>query len=270
MQFFGLFGEHLSHSFSERIHTEFYKLIGLPAAYKHFELAPDDIESAIAGIRVLQLTGVNVTIPYKQTVMPYMDDITPEARRIGAVNTITVKDGKLYGANTDYYGFGTMLESSGILVKNQTAMVLGFGGSAKAVVLYLLDHGVKNIIIVSRKKGELTDVPDDPRIQLKGYDEIGSVTGELIINTTPLGMFPDKIGISPVPVEIIRNFKSAVDLIYNPRQTEFLRLAEAAGLKTCDGLKMLVHQAIKSEEIWLEQAFEPKINQAIYEKITSS
>jgi len=269
MQFFGLFGEHLSHSYSEKIHTAFFKQIGLNAAYKHFELSPDQVEAALTGICVLQLTGVNVTIPYKQTVMPYMDDITPEAKRIGAVNTITVKDGKLYGANTDYYGFGTMLASHDIAVKNQTAMVLGFGGSAKAVVLYLLDNGIKQVTIVSRKKNKLTDVPDDSRIELKSYDEISDLMGELIINTTPLGMFPDNIGISPVSIDIISHFNSAVDLIYNPRQTEFLRLAEKAGLKTCDGLEMLVHQGIKSEEIWLNQSFDTKINQMIYEEITS-
>ena len=162
-----------------------------------------------------------MTIPYKQTVMPYLDEITPEATRIGAVNTIKVKEGKLYGANTDYYGFGTMLASHSIAVENQTAMVLGFGGSAKAVVLYLLDNGINNIIIVSRKKGALTDIPDDPRISLMSYDEITDISGDLIINTTPLGMFPDKIGISAVPLEVICHFSAAVDLIYNPQETEF-------------------------------------------------
>ena len=200
MQFFGLFGEHLSHSYSERIHSTFFDLIGMNAGYKHIELPPEELEAAIEGIRVLQFVGVNVTIPYKQTVMPYLDEITPEATRIGAVNTIKVKDGKLYGANTDYYGFGTMLASHDIAVENKTAMVLGFGGSAKAVVLYLLDNGINKIIIVSRKKGSLTDIPDDPRISLMSYDEIADISGDLIINTTPLGMFPDNIGLSAVPV----------------------------------------------------------------------
>ena len=269
MQFFGLFGEHLSHSYSERIHSTFFDLIGMNAGYKHIEIPPDELAAAIEGIRVLQFVGVNVTIPYKQTVMPYLDEITPEATRIGAVNTIKVKDGKLYGANTDYYGFGTMLASHGIAVENQTAMVLGFGGSAKAVLLYLLDNGINNIIIVSRKKGALTDIPDDPRISLMSYDDIADISGDLIINTTPLGMFPDNIGISAVPVEVIRHFSAAVDLIYNPQETEFLRLAKTAGLKICNGLEMLVHQGIKSQEIWLERPFELTLNQEIYDKITS-
>ena len=252
MQFFGLFGEHLSHSYSERIHSTFFDLIGMNAGYKHIELSPIELEAAIEGIRVL----------------PYLDEITPEATRIGAVNTIKVKEGKLYGANTDYYGFGTMLASHSIAVENQTAMVLGFGGSAKAVVLYLLDSGINNIIIVSRKKGALTDIPDDPRISLMSYDEITDISGDLIINTTPLGMFPDKIGISAVPLEVICHFSAAVDLIYNPQETEFLRLAKTAGLKTCNGLEMLVHQGIKSQEIWLERPFELALNQEIYDKIT--
>lgn len=269
MQFFGLFGEHLSHSYSERIHSAFFDRIGLDAGYKHIELSPDELGSAIEGIRVLEFVGVNVTIPYKQAVMPYLDEITPEAKRIGAVNTIKVKNGKLYGANTDYYGFGTMLASHGIAVENKTAMVLGFGGSAKAVVLYLLDNGINKIIIVSRKKGSLTDLPDDSRIALMNYDEIADITGDLIINTTPLGMFPDNIGISAVPLEVISHFTAAVDLIYNPQETEFLRLAKTAALKTCNGLEMLVHQGIKSEEIWLERSFDLALNQEIYDKITS-
>ena len=268
MQFFGLFGEHLSHSYSERIHSTFFDLIGMNAGYKHIELSSTELEVAIEGIRVLQFVGVNVTIPYKQTVMPYLDEITPEATRIGAVNTIKVKEGKLYGANTDYYGFGTMLASHSIAVENQTAMVLGFGGSAKAVVLYLLDNGIDNIIIKKKKKGALTDIPDDPRISLMSYDEITDISGDLIINTTPLGMFPDKIGISAVPLEVICHFSAAVDLIYNPQETEFLRLAKTAGLKTCNGLEMLVHQGIKSQEIWLERPFELALNQEIYDKIT--
>ncbi|HBQ29583.1 MAG TPA: shikimate dehydrogenase [Mitsuokella multacida] len=220
------------------------------AGYKHIELSPIELEVAIEGIRVLQFVGVNVTIPYKQTVMPYLDEITPEATRIGAVNTIKVKEGKLYGANTDYYGFGTMLASHSIAVENQTAMVLGFGGSAKAVVLYLLDNGINNIIIVSRKKGALTDIPDDPRISLMSYDEITDISGDLIINTTPLGMYPHVEGMPPVDWTKLKKDALVYDIIYTPERTRFLREAQEHGHAIINGEGMLAGQGAAAFTLW--------------------
>ena len=161
-----------------------------------------------------------------------------------------------------------MLASHDIAIENKTAMVFGLRRSAKAVVLYLLDNGINKIIIVSRKKGSLTDIPEDPRISLMSYDEITNISGDLIINTTPLGMFPDNIGLSAVPVEVIRQFSAAVDLIYNPQETEFLRLAKTAGLKTCNRIGNVGASRHQIPGNLAGTAFELALNQEIYDKIT--
>lgn len=261
MEFYGLIGEKLGHSISPQIHNMAFNMLGIEGAYKLFEIPKDRIASLGESIKTLSIKGVNVTIPYKQEVLGQLDFISDEARNIGAVNTIALKDGKLYGYNTDYYGFGMMLEHNNIETKGKIAVVLGNGGAAKAVNAYLLDSGVEELYLVSRNKNASND---NRRIKLIDYDDLKKLDGgDILINTTPLGMYP-KVGISPVGEEVISKFNNIVDIIYNPEETEFIRIGRKLGKVTCSGLYMLVGQAIKSEEIWQDKDIDKDIIDKIF------
>lgn len=263
MEFYGLLGERLSHSLSPQIHKRIFELNNIEGAYKLFPVSKENVKSVGECIKILGIKGMNVTIPYKEEVMNQLDYISDEAKKIGAVNTISLVDGKLYGYNTDYYGFGSMLEINDITVKDKIAVVLGTGGAAKAVVAYLQDKGVKNLFLVSRNKMNNNWSKD---INLIDYSDLEKLNGDLLINTTPVGMYPE-IGKSPVKEEVIKRFEAVIDLIYNPRETELLRIAKLNGKKNCDGLYMLVGQAVKSQEIWQEKSIDNKVTNIIYEEL---
>ena len=229
MDFYGVLGEKLPHSISPEIHDEIFSLLNINGAYKIFEVEKKDINKLCDSLRILKIKGTNVTIPYKQEVMKYLDSISEEAEKIGAVNTIYLKDGKLYGYNSDYFGFGTIIKKYDVELEGKITMVLGTGGASKAVVTYLLDKGVKKIYLVSRNHKNESDYKDD-RVEYTTYEEIEEIKGDVIINTTPVGMYP-KTGVSPVGENIIKNFDTLVDIIYNPRVTEFLAIGEKLNKK---------------------------------------
>ena len=262
MDFYGLIGEKLPHSLSPKIHNALFKGLNIEGAYKLFEVEREDLGKAIDSLKVLKIKGVNVTIPYKQDVMKYLDFISDEADKIGAVNTIYLNDGKLYGYNTDYFGFGTIIKNNGIEVKDNIAMVLGNGGAAKAVITYLLDEGIKKIYLVSRRRLEESGYSDN-RIECKTYDEIAHITGDILINTTPLGMYPH-MEESPVDEEVITNFNALIDIIYNPKETKFLKMGKVLNKKIAGGIEMLVGQAIKAEEIWQETSLDNEVTRELY------
>ncbi len=262
LDFYGLIGEKLPHSLSPKIHNTLFKALNIEGAYKLFEVEKEDLGKAIDSLKILKIKGVNVTIPYKQDVMEYLDFISEEAKKIGAVNTIYLKDGKLSGYNTDYFGFGTIIKNNNVDVKDKTAMVLGNGGAAKAVITYLLDEGIKKIYLVSRKKKDDTGY-SDARVEGKTYEEIVDIKGEMLINTTPLGMFPH-VDETPVNDEIINNFGTLIDIIYNPKETKFLKIGKELNKKICGGIEMLVGQAIKAEEIWQGHSLDNKVTQELY------
>jgi len=245
---YALLGEKLGHSLSPVIHEEIFKTLGLKATYTLVETSAKGIKKEIS-----KYDGLNVTIPYKTEVIKHLENLSKEAKEIGAVNTIY----KNKGYNTDYFGFGKMLEINEILIKDQIVYILGTGGASKAVYQYLKDQKAEKIIFVSRsKKGE----------NIINYDALKNKTGDLIINTTPVGMYPNA-GISPVSRDMIKKFKCAVDLIYNPFETEFLSRAKKEGLKTTNGLYMLVGQGVKAEEIWQDIEISDDLINEIYLKL---
>lgn len=262
MDFYGLIGEKLPHSLSPKIHNTLFKALDIEAAYKLFEVEKEDLSKSVDSLKILKIKGVNVTIPYKQDIMKYLDSISEEAKKIGAVNTIFLNNGKLYGYNTDYFGFGTIIKNNHIEVKDNIAMVLGNGGAAKAVITYLLDEGIKKIYLVSRKSKDNSGYEDE-RIECKSYEEISHIKGDILINSTPLGMYPH-IDEAPVHEDIISNFNVLIDIIYNPKETEFLKIGKALNKKVCGGIEMLVGQAIKAEEIWQGVPLDNKVTQELY------
>ncbi len=240
---YGLLGEHLPHSFSPQIHLALGN-----KDYHLFEIAPENLEKFLSERK---FKGINVTIPYKKAVIPYLDVISPEAEKIGAVNTITVRDGKLYGDNTDYFGFKYMVERSGIDIKGKKALVLGSGGASATVQAVLSDMGADSVGVVSRN-GEIN------------YTNIYSETDtEIIVNTTPVGMYPDNMH-SPVVLEKFLNLKGVFDVVYNPLRTKIIMDAQNMGVPAVAGLPMLVAQAKKTHEIF----FDTKLEDSITEKIT--
>lgn len=246
MKFYGLIGEKLTHSLSPQLHKEIYLRTGIRAAYKNFPLPADKVPHAIESLRVLSISGANVTIPYKEAVMPYLDAIDPTAKKLGVVNTILNTRGHLTGYNTDYEGFGLLFKRRQWDLNGAHVTVLGTGGSSKMVVQYVRDHGAESITLVSRRPN---DVQADGPISYKTYDDSAELQGDYLINTTPVGMYPNMTE-SAVDQEILSRFGACIDLIYNPLETVFLKQAKELGIPVANGLEMLIGQAIRSVEIW--------------------
>ena len=242
---YGLIGEKLSHSFSKEIHESL-------ASYD-YQLKELTINEVPAFMKSKDFKAINVTIPYKETVMPYLDEISDMAKKIGSVNTVVNKNGKLYGYNTDYYGFSYMLYSAGIDVKNKCVAVLGSGGASKTVVATLTDLGASKVIIVSRS-GEIN------------YENISSQKDlQIIVNASPVGMYP-KNGECLVNLDDFPLLEGVADLVYNPSLTEILRRAKQKGMKFVNGLSMLVAQAKKACELFIDtQIAEEEIERIIRE-----
>ena len=244
---FGLIGKKLGHSLSPEIHEKIFEGLNIKGNYSLYELDEDSVIKGIESFKLLGYKGVNVTIPYKEEVIKALDYISEDAKNIGAVNTIAFKNGRLEGYNTDYYGFGMLLEENNIVVKDKKIVVLGNGGASKAVIQYLKDEKAKDIYLVSRRCKESEEING---VHIINYEMLENLDGgDVIVNCTPVGMYPNVKG-TPVRESIIRGFNAAVDLVYNPMETEFLALGRKNGLNTANGLLMLVGQAVKAEEIW--------------------
>ncbi|MEG0250843.1 MAG: shikimate dehydrogenase [Peptostreptococcus sp.] len=263
MKHYGLFGEHLSHSKSPEIQQFIYNLIGFDADYSIYEFEKNNIQKYIDMIRDNKINGANVTIPYKKDILPYIDILDEKAKDIGAINTIFAKDNILYGYNTDYYGISKTLESY-LPIENKDYLILGYGGASQPLIHFLADNRAKNIYIASRDPKRYNDFKiNAANVHFIDYKNIKNLCGEIIFNTTPLGMFPN-VDSCPVDEDLLKNFKVAIDFIYNPVTTKFLSSAKNLGLKTQNGLKMLVYQAIESIQIWSGKKINESIQRDIY------
>ena len=223
----GLLGRKLGHSYSPQIHSHL-------ASYEYtlFEKEPEELEDFLKNGG---FTGLNVTIPYKKDVIPYLDELSPTAKRLGAVNTIVRReDGSLIGHNTDYFGFCSMVGRSGLAVAGKKVLVLGSGGASNTAVAALEEMGAQ-VVVISRS-GE------------NNYDNLHlNADAAVIVNTTPVGMYP-KTGVSPISLERFQKLEGVLDVVYNPARTQLLLDAESRGLIAMNGLWMLVAQAKESAE----------------------
>lgn len=266
-QLYGLIGEKLNYSLSPQIHSLIFNKLNIEAYYHLFEVEREDVEDAICGLKALNIRGVNVTIPYKVEVMKYLHQVSKEAEKIGAVNTILIKGDKKIGYNTDYYGLKRLVRHYNMPIKNKRAVVLGTGGAAKAVLQFLRDNNIGDISIVSRYVEAASLKYQD--LKVLSYEEVKALKNQdIILNCTPLGMDP-LIEESPVGKGVISNYQWAVDLNYNPAQTLFLEYARELGVKTANGLFMLVGQAVRAHEIWHEKSIPQEFVENIYEEIES-
>ncbi|MBO5882978.1 MAG: hypothetical protein J6Q78_01055 [Clostridia bacterium] len=242
----GLIGEHLTHSFSKIIHAELADY-----SYELFELPPESVEDFVKNS---DLDAFNVTIPYKKDVIPFIDVLSPEAKAIGSVNTIVRKDGKIYGYNTDYFGFSHMIDLSGIDVKGKKAIIFGTRGTAVTANAVLHDRGVSNIVMLGCR--------DNTHENRQKYSDF-----EIIVNATPVGMYP-KNGASPICLSEFPNCICVYDVIYNPSLTSLLIEAEEKKIPYVNGLPMLVAQAAKAFEYFTEDTYEAGCIEKITDKIS--
>ncbi len=256
----GLIGFPLGHSLSPKIHTAALKACGLQGDYSLFPIHPDDkqgLKDLLARVRPSEITGLNVTIPHKQNVIEFMDELTLTAQAIGAINTIYSRDNKLIGDNTDAFGF--LKDLNHFLAKNQSkivnrksAIILGAGSSARAVVYALLNDGW-NVTIAARRIEQarqlLTSFPNY-ELRITHYTDLRLSTFDLLVNTTPLGMTPNT-NQSPLPENTPLSQQAMIyDLVYNPRETKLVKDAHTQGLQATTGLGMLIEQAALAFEIW--------------------
>jgi shikimate dehydrogenase len=264
MKVFGLIGERLSHSLSPIIHHYVYEILDLEASYSLYQVQPSLLGAAVQGIRALNLSGVNVTIPYKIKIMEYLDNISTEAQKIGAVNTIFNDASVLKGFNTDYIGFGRLLDKHLIQPGGKRAVILGSGGAAKSVSTYLEDSGVSDLYVVSRKPEEVNRYNN---YEVISYEQLSLIKqGYLLINCTPIGMYPVENAV-PIPQAEVSKFENVVDLIYNPSNTQLMKSATGIGIPAYNGLYMLVSQAIAAIEIWYSISIAEDIVDEVYQKL---
>ena len=243
----GLLGRKLGHSYSPQIHA----FLG-DYSYDLFEKEPDQIQDFLKNG---DFTGINVTIPYKKDVIPYLDEISDVARKMGAVNTIVRRpDGSLFGHNTDYFGFASMVKRSGLEVAGKKVLILGSGGASNTVTAVLKELG-STVIVVSRS-GE------------NNYANLHlHRDASVIVNTTPVGMYPNT-GVSPVDLKQFPHLEGVLDVVYNPARTQFLLDAETLGLPCCNGLWMLVAQAKEAAEYFTGIPISDSVIETIYRKLS--
>lgn len=246
---YGLLGRTLRHSYSPQIHA----LLG-DYEYRLFEVEPQDLE---AFLKKREFGGINVTIPYKKDVLPYLSGISDNAKRIGAVNTIIVKeDGGLYGDNTDYDGFLCLVQKSGFQVKGKKALVLGTGGASLPISAVLSDLGAREVVFISRS-GE------------NNYQNLSRhADTDLIVNTTPVGMYPNNLK-APLSLSEFPNLSGVLDIVYNPQKTKLILDAERLGIPAYSGLLMLVAQGKRAAELFLGHDIPDSETDRIFKKLST-
>lgn len=240
MKHYGLIGKSLGHSFSPSFFKNYFEEQQVDAKYDLLEL--EDLK----GCReiISEYNGCNVTIPYKEAIIPYLDGLSPEAEKIGAVNTIAVHNGKLLGFNTDAHGFHQSIKPF-LTFHHERALILGTGGASKAVAYILKQIGL-DVYYISRTPDNENEFP---------YEAINDQmirSCKVIVNTTPVGMYPSENNLIALPYEHLSTEHLLVDLIYNPQKTRFLQEGEAHGATILNGETMLKEQALKAYRIWNE------------------
>lgn len=278
---YGLIGEKLGHSYSKIIHEKL-------ADYQ-YDLIPLSKEEFVPFMEKKDFTAINVTIPYKQDVIPYLNELHPLAKEIGAVNTIVNKDGYYVGYNTDFYGFEYMLTHNNIDINGKKCLVLGTGGTSHTVCAVLKHLGADKILIVSRKDNKANtsvlakEIPSSVDTSLINGTALSSTNNinetisyedcyaahtdaAIIVNTTPLGMYPN-VDASPIVLNSFSRCEAVVDVIFNPLKTKLALQAEALNIKAVTGLEMLVAQAKQAIEYFLDKKLEDKVIDEIYQDL---
>ncbi|MBO5755351.1 MAG: shikimate dehydrogenase [Clostridia bacterium] len=250
---YGCIGKKLTHSFSREIHARLADY-----TYELMELREEELPSFF---EKKAFKAINVTIPYKEAVLPYLDTVSEIARRIGAVNTIVNREGKLYGYNTDYYGMKALIARAGLSLKDKKVLILGTGGTSKTAQVVAADLGASVVLTVSRRKSE----------RYIDYEEATSLhtDAEIILNTTPYGMYPSPED-CPIDVSLFPRLEGVVDAIYNPLCSNLVLDAKERGLRAEGGLYMLVMQAVVAVERFLDISIEKETADRVFAEILTT
>lgn len=263
---YGLLGFPVSGSKSPLIHQTSFAFNGIEATYEAFEVLPEQLGEALEAFILKGYTGFNITIPHKEAIMAYLDEVDPLAEKMGAVNTVVVKNGIKKGYNTDGLGLLTSLRTHEVEPKGLRVLLLGAGGAAKGIAHALAMEGVKALDVVNRTKDRALDLTDNIGktygIESRAFTyEAMRVSSEsiadydLVINTTSVGMLPDTEH-TPMDPEGFNKNTIFCDIVYKPHETLFLRRARAMGARCIYGIEMLIFQALLSEEFWEERSID--------------
>ncbi len=255
-----IIGNPLGHSLSPFMHGQILDGLRLEGEYKAYELEAHELRDKLAWLKQNQYAGFNVTVPYKEKIFSHLDVIHDEARRIAAVNTVHIDEGRFIGHNTDGTGFIRALNANGVQPSGMTVLLLGAGGAARAVASSLLDHGISELIIANRTLSRADKLRKElrlvrPQAKITALELSGDVflqyarRSQLVVNSTAVGMWPN----SDAPATFSFDAAALVvaDLIYNPLATTFLKSAKACGARTVDGLDMFIYQGLAAQSIWL-------------------
>ena len=253
-----IIGDPVEHSLSPVMHNAAFKELGLNLVYVAFTVTPKELKTAISSARSLGLRGLNVTMPHKNAVMNYLDEVDTTAKSIGAVNTILNNQGKLIGYNTDGNGAMIALQENGVYPEKKKMLLLGAGGTAKAIA-YQAAQDVDELVILNRtpeKAKELAEVlQKNFGKKVKGGTLSSAIleeeleTTDILVNATSVGMNPD-VNRSPVPSNLLKRDLCVMDIIYNPTETRLVMDAKAAGAKVVSGVEMLIYQGAVAFEVW--------------------
>jgi shikimate dehydrogenase len=240
-----ILGNPVAHSMSPLMHNTAFKRLGLNAVYVPFQV--ENLANAVSGLSALGIKGASVTIPFKETIMQFIDEIDDTARKIGAVNTLLCHRTGIAGTNTDWVGAHRSLEPL-LAIKGHTFVVIGAGGAARAVLFCIMSHG-GSAIVVNRTENKGRALAAEFHAGFAPLVDIDRVDGDCLINTTPIGMHPKDTQM-PVPKGVLARYRAVADVIYHPLKTMLVKEAEAAGCRVATGLDMFVYQGASQFEMW--------------------
>jgi shikimate dehydrogenase len=244
-QIYGILGRPVAHSLSPAMHNAAFRELGLNAIYVAFPVA--DLAQAVAGLRGLQIGGVSVTIPFKEEIIPLLDEIDPQAARIGAVNTVVNRDGRLVGYNTDWLGALRALEEK-TDIANKRVLILGAGGASRAIAFGILEKG-GHAAVTDLDRDKVLALSRQLWVEVVAPDHLDQYPADILINATPVGMEP-KSGNIPIEPDLLARFQVVMDIVYKPLETRLLKEAGSRGCQVIDGMRMLIHQATEQFALW--------------------
>ena len=258
---YGVIGNNLDHSLAPEVHNMFFNIYSLDGVFEKVNVSLEDFNNKDIHEILIGFKGANVSSPYKVRIISTLDSVSDEVREIGSVNTINNINGKLIGYNTDAEGFKELLSRNGIKPRGKIFVIMGSGGTARSACYYLKDKA-REIYVVAREKDK--DVIDG--VKMINYDELPFISGDVLINTTPVGMYPN-VDKCIVDKSVIENYEYIIDLVYNPIFTKLMQLGVKAGKKCIPGIYMLVSQGITSQAYWQGIKMDYMISR-VYKEIT--
>ena len=260
MKKFLVIGNPIEHSLSPKLHNYWIKSNNIRAIYEKKKLGEEELEHLVLQIKQKRIDGVNVTVPFKKAIIPFLDELTAEAQSTQSVNTLYLKDNKVMGHNTDIIGFETSIKESKFNIFNKEVLILGAGGVVSSIIFALNKMNVSSITVSNRTKAKAIDLKKNfQNLEVIDWGNIPDF--DMIINATSVGLNKnDKLDLD---FSNVRNNKLFYDIIYNPQDTNFLKIARKFGNRTENGKKMFIYQAAEAFKIW--HGVDPEINQEIYE-----